>query len=90
MNDELAWGMCVVALAAGFAAGRHPVVGLAGLGLWAAGLAVAALLGAFRPTAEDNSLGMFLFTGLPTVMWVGFLIAGIALRQLLTRRRPTA
>jgi hypothetical protein len=50
--------------------------------LWLAGLGAAALAGALDATAEDNTLGVFVFTGLPTVLWMPLGLAGVTTRRL--------
>jgi hypothetical protein len=60
----------------------------AAAGLWVVGLGVAALAGAFRATAEDNSLGVFVFTGIPTALWLLAFCLGCTVR-VAARRAST-
>jgi hypothetical protein len=81
--------------AACFAVGlffQHPRHVWAAVVLWVLGLGIAAAAGAFHATAEDNSVGVFFFTGLPTVLWLGAFCLGIGTgvvrRRLRTAKRP--
>ena len=84
MSGWLFLTIAAVWFAAGLAC-RRPRWVVAALALWALGLAVAALAGAFQPTAEDNALGMFVFTGVPTILWPGAFALGAAARLLAQR-----
>lgn len=51
--------------------------------IWILGVSIAALAGAFVATDEDNSLGVFLFTGLPTLLWVFCAVVGVITRRVM-------
>jgi TRAP-type uncharacterized transport system fused permease subunit len=60
---------------------------LAALALWAVGLAIAAVGGAFRATSEDTGLGLFLFAAIPTVFWVLLATLGVGIRRMVEMLR---
>lgn len=88
MDDWLFLGIAVACFAIGLPCQRprHVFVAVA---LWMVGLGVAAVAGAFDATAEDNALGVFVFTGLPTVLWLGAFCLGAG-TGFLVRRHNTA
>lgn len=85
-------GLFVGIAAACFAIGvpcRHPRQVFVAIALWVVGLGVAAVAGAFEATDENNAVGMFVFAGLPTVLWLGAFCLGAG-AGLLARRHNGA
>jgi hypothetical protein len=85
MNAGLYLGVAAACFAVGLAC-QHPRQVLAALAVWVLGLVIAAVAGTFEATAEDNSLGVFIFTGLPTVVWVAAFCLGMATGVIMRRR----
>jgi hypothetical protein len=73
----------VACAAVGFGARRWQIA-LVVFAAWAVGLLIAAVAGAFAPTAEDNSLGVFLFTGVPTIVWPVCFAVGTLTRAIVS------
>jgi hypothetical protein len=88
MEAGLFLGITVACFAVGLTC-RHRQHVLAAVALWMVGLGIAAVAGVFHATAEDNSLGMFLFTGIPTVLWLGAFCLGAG-TGVVVRKRGTA
>ena len=82
MSASLFAGCCAVAVLVGALVGR-PWVILAAAVVWVAGIGVAAAARAFAATGEDSSIGVFFFTGLPTVAWPVCAALGVAARRWL-------
>ncbi len=82
VSNQLYFAILIGLAAAGFLAGRWLLIP-AVLALWAIGLAIAALAGAFHHTGEDSSAGAFYFAAFPTMLWV---LARVS--QFIGRRLP--
>lgn len=80
MSTQLYFAILIALGAAGFLAGRWLLVP-AVLALWAIGLALAALAGAFHQTAEDSSGWLFYFAAFPTLFWVLAFTVGTLVRR---------
>lgn len=82
-----AYIVIMVALAGtGLVAGRWWLIA-AVVGLWALGLVIAALAGAFDQTSQDTSGAQLFFAAWPTVFWVLAFIGGTTTRRILRRAR---
>jgi hypothetical protein len=60
------------------------------VGLWALGLGIAVVGGVFHSTAQDNFLGAFVFTGLPTILWLAAFCLGMAAGGRMRTRRAAS
>ncbi len=81
VSNQLYFAILIALAAAGFLAGRWLLIP-AVLALWAIGLAIAALAGAFHHTGEDSSAGVFYFSAFPTMLWVFAFTLGTIVRRI--------
>lgn len=81
MSAPLYFAILIALAAAGFLAGRWLLI-LTVLALWAIGLAIAALAGAFHHTGEDSSGGLFYFAAMPSLVWVLAFTLGTVVRRV--------
>lgn len=88
MEAGLFLGVAAACFAVGFPC-RNKWQLLAAVAVWVLGLGIAALAGAFHATADDNSLGAFVFTGLPTVVWPGAFSLGVATGVLVRKAQAS-
>ena len=88
MDDSTFVTIAAVLVAAGYVGGSKRWAPAVPVTLWAAGFGIAAALGAFRPTGENNSLGLIFFAAVPASVWFGCAEFGIGLRRFRRRRHP--
>src|SRR3954471_20745132 len=87
VSDGLYLAICAACAAAGFLIGRWRWAFGGPPAAWIAGVLIAALTGGFDATSEDNSLGVFVFTAVPALLWMLLAVAGICVRRVIDARR---
>lgn len=80
MSDALFFAIAAAFVAAGALLGSWRWA-VAAVCLWLAAVTIIALSGGFESTGDDNSLGVFVFTAVPELLWVCAAALGVALRR---------